>query len=110
MLRVCRPDMQFVYVLSGQEGFVADGRVLRDAISRRNGLKVPPARNVTERYFGLLKIRWCILRSLSFYLIKIHNRIIVACCLLHNFIRREMSYDPIEAFGDQHIEMNTSLV
>ncbi|MFQ6650495.1 hypothetical protein Gotur_022410, partial [Gossypium turneri] len=41
MLGVCTPDMQFVYVLPGWEGFVADGRVLRDAISRRHGLKVP---------------------------------------------------------------------
>ncbi|MFQ6662115.1 hypothetical protein Gotur_030031 [Gossypium turneri] len=32
--------MHFVYVLPGQEGSVVDGRVLRDAISRRLGLKV----------------------------------------------------------------------
>ncbi|KAL1121000.1 hypothetical protein V6Z11_D01G204000 [Gossypium hirsutum] len=32
--------MQFVYVLPGWEGSVADGRVFRDAISRRHGLKV----------------------------------------------------------------------
>ncbi|PPR96830.1 hypothetical protein GOBAR_AA23836 [Gossypium barbadense] len=41
MLGVCTPNMQFVYVLPGWEGSVADGRVLRDAISRRHGLKVP---------------------------------------------------------------------
>ena len=41
MLGVCTPDMQFVYVLPGWEGSVADERVLRDAISRRHGLKVP---------------------------------------------------------------------
>ena len=41
MLGVCTPDMQFVYVLPGWEGSVADRRVLRDAISRRHGLKVP---------------------------------------------------------------------
>ncbi|MFQ6662999.1 hypothetical protein Gotur_030674 [Gossypium turneri] len=40
MLGVCTPDMQFVYVLPGWEGSVADGRVLRDAISSRHGLKV----------------------------------------------------------------------
>lgn len=28
MLSVCAPDIQFVYVLTGWEGFVADGRVL----------------------------------------------------------------------------------
>ncbi|XP_052878904.1 uncharacterized protein LOC128285455 [Gossypium arboreum] len=116
MLGVCTPDMQFVYVLPGWEGSFFDGRVLRDAISRRHGLKVPhgcyylvdagytncegflapfrgqryhlnewrqgyqpstpeevfnmkhaSARNVIERCFGLLKLRWGILRSPSFY-------------------------------------------
>ncbi|KAL8456950.1 hypothetical protein ACS0TY_034975 [Phlomoides rotata] len=33
--------MKFVYVLTGWEGSVADSRVLRDAINRVNGLKVP---------------------------------------------------------------------
>ncbi|KAL8541981.1 hypothetical protein ACS0TY_003005 [Phlomoides rotata] len=33
--------MQFVYVLTGWEGSAADSRVLRDAINRANGLKVP---------------------------------------------------------------------
>ncbi|MFQ6650493.1 hypothetical protein Gotur_022410, partial [Gossypium turneri] len=116
MLGVCTPDMQFVYVLPGWEGFVADGRVLRDAISRRHGLKVPhgkgyqpstpaeffsmkhaSARNVIERCFGLLKLRWGILRSPSFYPVRLHNRIIITCCLLHNFIRTYISIDPIEA-------------
>ncbi|PKI54063.1 hypothetical protein CRG98_025557 [Punica granatum] len=33
--------MQFTYVLPGWEGFAADGRVLRDAMSRQHGLRVP---------------------------------------------------------------------
>ncbi|XP_019162170.1 PREDICTED: uncharacterized protein LOC109158726 [Ipomoea nil] len=41
VLGACTPDMQFIYVLPGWEGSAADGRILRDAISRRNGLKVP---------------------------------------------------------------------
>ncbi|KAG6510318.1 hypothetical protein ZIOFF_028328 [Zingiber officinale] len=43
VLGVCTPNMQFSYVLPGWEGSAADGRVLRDAISRRNGLKIPQA-------------------------------------------------------------------
>ncbi|KAJ0040320.1 hypothetical protein Pint_28352 [Pistacia integerrima] len=31
--------MQLIYIILGWEGSTADGRVLRDAISRRNGLK-----------------------------------------------------------------------
>ncbi|KAJ8755013.1 hypothetical protein K2173_015525 [Erythroxylum novogranatense] len=36
-------------------------------------MKHASARNVIERCFGLLKIRWAILRSPSFYPIKTHN-------------------------------------
>ncbi|KAH0694052.1 hypothetical protein KY285_021149 [Solanum tuberosum] len=68
---------------------LADGHVLRDAVVRRNGLKIPEgdnppprcreelfnmkharARNVIERAFGLLKGRWGILRSSPWYSIK----------------------------------------
>ena len=41
VLGVCSQDGQFIYVLAGWEGSAADGRVLRDAISRRHGLRVP---------------------------------------------------------------------
>ncbi|KAK6118106.1 hypothetical protein DH2020_048155 [Rehmannia glutinosa] len=33
--------MNFIYVLSGWEGSAADCRILRDAVTRPNGLKVP---------------------------------------------------------------------
>ncbi|KAK4382575.1 hypothetical protein Sango_2860500 [Sesamum angolense] len=59
-------------------------------------LKHSSARNVIERTFGLLKVRWGILRSLSFYPIDVQSKIIIACCLLHNFIRNEMPEDPFE--------------
>ncbi|MED6133416.1 hypothetical protein PIB30_116666 [Stylosanthes scabra] len=54
------------------------------------------ARNVIERCFGLLKKRWAILRSPSFYPIKTQSQIIIACCLLQNFIRLTMDVDPEE--------------
>lgn len=57
------------------------------------------ARNIIERAFAVLKMRWGILRSASFYPLKIQVRLIMACFLLHNFIRGEMHNDPIE----QHI-------
>ncbi|KAK4409521.1 hypothetical protein Sango_0025100 [Sesamum angolense] len=34
-------DMRFIYVLAGWEGSAADGRVLRDAITRPTRLKMP---------------------------------------------------------------------
>ncbi|KAL8510292.1 hypothetical protein ACS0TY_017194 [Phlomoides rotata] len=41
VLCVCDMNMRFVYVLTGLEGSTADSRVLRDAINRTHGLKVP---------------------------------------------------------------------
>ncbi|KAK2650662.1 hypothetical protein Ddye_018151 [Dipteronia dyeriana] len=144
VLGVCTHELKFVYVLSGWEGSATDSRVLRDAITRHNGLKIPfgnyyladagytngqgflapyrgtryhlqewedfdraprnheeyfnmkhsQARNIIERCFGLLKKRWAILRSPSFYPIRFQGRMIIACALLHNFIRMYMDVDP----------------
>ena len=41
VLGVCSQDMQFIYVLPRWEGSTHDMCVLRDALTRRNGLKVP---------------------------------------------------------------------
>ncbi|KAF7803030.1 protein ALP1-like [Senna tora] len=112
VLGVCSQDAQFIYVLSGWEGSAADGRVLKSALDRPRGFKVPAGRhpttprecfnmrhsaawNVIERCFGMLKNRWAILRSPSFYPVKTHNMIVIACCLLHNLIRRENVGDPL---------------
>ncbi|KAL0453796.1 UNVERIFIED_CONTAM: hypothetical protein Slati_1357700 [Sesamum latifolium] len=44
-------------------------------------LRHAAARNVIERSFGLLKMRWGILQSPSYYSIDVQSRIVVACCL-----------------------------
>lgn len=53
-------------------------------------MKHSKARNVIERTFGLLKGRWAILRSPSFFPIRTQCRIVTACALLHNLIRKYM--------------------
>ena len=90
------------------EGFLAPYRGTRYHLSEwRDGcmpvtpeeyfnMKHASARNVIERCFGILKMRWAILRSPCFYPIKTQNRVIMACCLIHNLIRREMLIDPYE--------------
>nr|XP_048321746.1 protein ALP1-like [Ziziphus jujuba var. spinosa] len=149
--------MEFIFVLPGWEGSASDSRVLRDALSRPNGLKVPTgyyylvdagytngegflapyrgtryhlsewrdgcapanheeyfnmkhasARNIIERCFGVLKMRWAILRSPSFYPISTQIKIITACCLIHNLIRREMALDPGEAKFDMSNDADIS--
>lgn len=41
VLGVVDTNMNFVYVLAGWEGATGDGRVLREALVRERGLKVP---------------------------------------------------------------------
>ncbi|KAH0720279.1 hypothetical protein KY284_005309 [Solanum tuberosum] len=115
-LGVCDRNLKFIYVLPCWEGSAADGRVLRDAVDWQGdnpspqcreelfNMKHARARNVIERAFGLLKGRWEILRSPSWYSVKVHNRIISACCLIHNFIRREMEADPLDVEMEFHME------
>ncbi|KAF7821310.1 protein ALP1-like [Senna tora] len=65
------------------------------------------ARNVIERCFGMLKKRWAILRSLSFYPVPTQNRVIIACCLLHNLCLQDNALDTMEnqqVFEDTPIE------
>ncbi|XP_057778853.1 uncharacterized protein LOC130997533 isoform X1 [Salvia miltiorrhiza] len=156
VLGVCDRQSNFSYVLTGWEGSAADSRVLRDAINRPHGLKVPKgkyylcdngyansdgfltpfkgvryhlkewgpnaarpqnkeelfnlrhskARNAIERAFGILKMRWGILRSPSYYPIRVQNRIIMAAFLLNNFVRMEMPIDPIEQQFDDMAQEN----
>ncbi|CAL1368577.1 unnamed protein product [Linum trigynum] len=44
VLVVCDANLRFTYVLPGWEGSASDSRMLRDALSRENGLKVPKSR------------------------------------------------------------------
>lgn len=62
------------------------------------------ARNVIERTFGLLKLRWGIIRNGSYYPIETQIAIILACCYLHNFIRQQMPSDPLEPQLDAFLQ------
>ncbi|KAI4366419.1 hypothetical protein MLD38_022300 [Melastoma candidum] len=48
ILGVCTLDAQFSFVFPSWEGSAADGKVLRDAMSRRFGLKVPHGGSVSS--------------------------------------------------------------
>ncbi|TYK19823.1 putative nuclease HARBI1 [Cucumis melo var. makuwa] len=130
-LGVCDTKGDFVFIFVSWEGSAANSRILRDALSRPNSLKVlkgeiyfwtltggqryhlqewrgaenaletlkeffnmkhSSARNVIEGAFGLLKGRWAILHEKSYYPVEVQCPTIMACCLLHNLINREMTY------------------
>ncbi|KAI8551098.1 hypothetical protein RHMOL_Rhmol06G0158500 [Rhododendron molle] len=136
VLGFCTRDLKFVYVLSGWERSVTDSRILQNAIERPEGLTIThvskeeyfnmkhsAAENVIERSFGVLKMRFTILRSASHYPTMTQTRIETTCCLLHNLIKREMPNDPIEQEydawerdhvndvpDDDHIAMDTNEV
>ena len=44
-------------------------------------------RNCIERIFGILKNKWRILKGIPHFDLVTQKRIIIACCVLHNFIR-----------------------
>ncbi|XP_020396826.1 protein ALP1-like [Zea mays] len=50
-------------------------------------------RNVIERSFGVLKMKWRILLSLPSFSLEKQSKIIIACMTLHNFIRDSALYD-----------------
>lgn len=64
------------------------------------------ARNVIERWFGILKGRWAIHRSPSWFSIKTHNRIVMACCLLHNLIKKHTLLESL--YNDTSYEYSES--
>ncbi|KAI5313648.1 hypothetical protein L3X38_042824 [Prunus dulcis] len=88
-------------------GFLAPYRGTRYHLSEWSGNNRPEnykelfnirhsiAKNVVERGLGLLKKRWSILYTPSFFNIKTQVRIINACFVLHNFIRTEQANDPV---------------
>ncbi|KAI9072892.1 hypothetical protein K1719_045137 [Acacia pycnantha] len=71
VLAACTFDLKFTYVLVGWEGTASDSRTIKDALSREDCLKIPQAE--------------------PNYRIKPQKVIIVACCILHNYL---MTVDP----------------
>ncbi|CAN1187741.1 Putative nuclease HARBI1, partial [Linum perenne] len=59
-------------------------------------MKHASARNVIEKAFGILKMRWAFLRDTSWYSPRMVGIFFNACILLHNFIRKEGGVDVFE--------------
>lgn len=87
----------FLAPYRGQRYHLNDWKDGRQPTTREKyfNMKHSSARNVIERAFAILKKRWAILRS-PYYPIKIENHIILACCLLHNYVRNELKKTPLK--------------
>ncbi|XP_059638654.1 protein ALP1-like [Cornus florida] len=63
-------------------------------------------RNVIERCFGILKMRWPILKLMPPYKLSVQALIVIACCTLHNFIRDEARLDRLfDEYGDENVNL-----
>ena len=72
VLAACNFDLEFMYVLSGWEGSAHDSKILNDALSRRNGLKVPQGIYIFIylcSYFLLLLVLFSFLFFIFFFCI-----------------------------------------
>ncbi|KAK3211824.1 hypothetical protein Dsin_016530 [Dipteronia sinensis] len=114
---------------SGWEGSAHDSKVLSDALSRRNGLKVPQGtryhlqdfggqgrdpenanelfnlrhaslRNVVERSFGIFKSRFTIFKTTPPFPYSTQAELVLACAGLHNFLRKECRSDEFPVESD----------
>ncbi|WJX20366.1 hypothetical protein P8452_09929 [Trifolium repens] len=84
VLAACNFDMKFTYVLPGWEGTASDSRILKDALSREDSLKIPEGKYYLGDSSFMLK------RGV----LTPYRDIVLACCILHNFL---MGVDADEA-------------
>ena len=68
VLAACNFDLEFIYVLSGWEGSAHDSKVLNDALSRRNGLKVPQVLFYFFLFLIIVIFLWSLYCHLLIYL------------------------------------------
>jgi hypothetical protein len=59
-------------------------------------------RNVIERSFGVLKMKWRILLDLPSFPVEKQSKIIMACMALHNFIRQSGMMDDLFHLCDEN--------
>jgi hypothetical protein len=72
-------------------------------------------RNVIERSFGVVKMKWRILLNLPSFSLRKQSKIIIACMALHNFIRDSAIHDrdfdqfvPTNLVNDVHFGESSS--
>ncbi|XP_059658413.1 protein ALP1-like [Cornus florida] len=128
LMAICSFDMKFTYVVAGKyylmdsgytnmRYFLAPYRGKRYHLQEYRGRRIRGPHelfnyrhssliNVIERCFGILKIRWPILKLMPPYKLSVQALIIIACCTLHNFIRDEPRLDyHFDEYGDENANL-----
>ncbi|KAG6538237.1 uncharacterized protein LOC122005782 [Zingiber officinale] len=91
VLAACTFDLKFTYVLPGWEGSASDSRILDNALSREDNLNAPQGKFYLADAGYML--RFPILAEMSRYDVETVSEIVLACCILHNFL---VDFDPDE--------------
>ncbi|KAA0036745.1 retrotransposon protein [Cucumis melo var. makuwa] len=121
VLGVCNTKKGFRIRPPGWKGSTADSRILRDALARKKQTPSPKGYPNLRDFSPHIEARGntcksgvgrsAILHGKSYYPLKVQCRTILACCLLHNLIKREMTnYEEIDDVdkGDSTYAMTTT--
>ncbi|XP_068641909.1 uncharacterized protein [Aristolochia californica] len=105
-MAACTFDMQFTYILAGWEGSAVDSHVLKSTLTRRDKIYVPEGKYylLEAGYANLLgflapyRARFKILKDAPPFDFDVQVNIVIACCVLHNYISME---DHMDLFEDE---------
>ncbi|KAJ1689982.1 hypothetical protein LUZ63_014137 [Rhynchospora breviuscula] len=61
-------------------------------------------RNIVEKTFGILKGRFKICKEMHRYKYDIQTDLVIACCILHNFIKRHQHDNSNDDFSDDEVD------
>ncbi|KAH7844630.1 hypothetical protein Vadar_030103 [Vaccinium darrowii] len=95
VLAACLFDCKFTYVLPGWEGSASDSRIINNALTREDKLRVPPGKYYLVDAGFMLRPGFLAPYRASgveaHYSFRSQTEILLACCILHNFL---MGVDP----------------
>ncbi|KAJ1692298.1 hypothetical protein LUZ63_008996 [Rhynchospora breviuscula] len=64
-------------------------------------------RNIVDKMFGILKGRFKICKEMHRYKYDIQTDLVIACCILHNFIKRHQHDNSDDDFSDDEVDSDS---
>lgn len=104
-------DLDLEYVFVGDDAFALRPDLIkpysRDSLNNERRIcnyRISRARRVVENSFGILASRFRIFHTAINLKVESIESVVLACCALHNFLRKKSSaYAPPEAFDQENI-------